>query len=1420
MPGADDLTPSPASKDPQDHGLPGLSPDAVEQANAEKLDNIVPTSGYKNPPIVALGGSAGGLAALQHFFGGTRADTGFAYVVIMHLSAEHESILAELLQRTTRMPVCQVQHSRIKVEPDHVYVIPPAKHLSMADGHLNLSDLSRPPGKHVAVDLFFRTLADAHGPRAAAIVLSGADSDGAIGIKRIKERGGLTIAQDPKEAEHDSMPRAAIGTNMVDWVLPVADMPDRLAAYWNTESRLRLPPEDGVQPAQPLKQDADLKDPAAEQALHDCLGFLRTRTGRDFTYYKRATILRRIGRRMQVNGIVEVPAYLDFLRTHPGEAGALLQDLLISVTNFFRDRDSFEALRAEIPRLFHGKKAQDTIRVWVAACATGEEAYSVAMLLCEHAGTLDHPPKIQVFATDLDEAAIQAARDGLYTDTIVADVSDDRLRRFFTREHGGYRIKRELREMVLFALHDLLKDSPFSRLDLVTCRNLLIYLNHEAQQRALEIFHFALHAQGVLFLGSSESVDEGDPLFAVTDKKHRLFVRRSLTRARTPSFAGPGTLTRAVLQQTAESPALPTARAVFGHVNGGNGGTAPSAAGEEGKESWSELHFKLIERYGPPSVLVNREYDIVHLAGYAGRFLQFNNGELTTNLLRLIHPTLRIELRAALFQASQAGVPMEALGVPAEIEGARVAVDIRVAPAQDLAPDYLLVIFEAKEPADPAGARLPLGAEAEPVLRQLERELEQSKGQLRDTIEQADASSEELKASNEELQAMNEELRSATEELETGREELQSINEELSTVNQELKSKVDELGRSNSDLQNLMAATQIATVFLDRTLSIQRYTPPAVALFNLIPTDVGRPLSDLTPRLDYPALTADAERVLTDLAIIEVEVGHADGRFFLSRMLPYRTTSDHIAGVVMTFVDVTRRRRAEDERRLTESRFRAVADLVPDLLFSTDAAGQLAWCNERMLRYTGKLLPQLAGQGWLDTVHPEDREHTRRAFQDSYESGRILRNESRIIGADGKARWFLSRAEPLRDADGRITQWFGAKTDVDNFKQAEADLTASQERLRLIIENAREFAIFAMDRQMRITSWNVGAERLLGYSEREILDRDADMIFTDEDRKAGRPEKEAQTALASGRAADERWHQRKDGSRFWANGAMMRMNDAAGEPIGFVKILRDETEARKTRQALEQGREDLWAALQETEKARAEAEAANKTKDHFLAVLSHELRTPLTPVMMAVHLLNRNKDLPESAREALEMIHRNVQLEAHFIDDLLDVTRITRGNLEVVREPMDLHVAVQRAVEVASGDLEGKRQHLTVELQAAEHELRGDLTRLQQIFWNLLKNASKFTPQGGAIRVVSRNEPGRIIVEVSDTGIGFEAEAVNRIFQAFEQANSDVARQYGGLGLGLAISKATADAHGGELKAESKGRGQGAVFTVNLPLGN
>ncbi|HEX4234079.1 MAG TPA: chemotaxis protein CheB [Caldimonas sp.] len=1382
-------------------------PDHAEEGLADVTDDAIPTRSFAMLPMVGLGGSAGSIAALQGFFTAAPNDSGMVFVVVMHLSAEHESVLAEILQRTTAMPVRQVQ-DQARVEANHVYVIPPGKTLTSLDGRLVCGDLTPYQGRRVAVDLFFRTLADTHGARAAAIVLSGADGDGAIGIKRIKERGGLTIAQDPNEAEHSGMPRSAIGTGMVDWILPVAAMPERLKAYATILGRLKLPPEEGPQPAEAHETPVD----ELEAALRQLLSYLRAQTGRDFSYYKRATILRRIGRRMSVNGIDDMRVYLDFIRTHPGEAGALLKDLLISVTNFFRDRDAFDALQGQLPTLFAGKSSGDELRVWVAACATGEEAYSVAMLLSEYARGLDAPPRLQIFATDLDDDAIRVAREGVYPPVINADVSDERLRRFFSRDSRGFRVGAEIREAVVFASHDLLKDAPFSRLDLVTCRNLFIYLSPDAQRRGLEIIHFALRPRGRLFLGASETTDVSDHLFRVVDRTHRIFEPRPSRERRVPQIGAEGVLLRAMAPQVDGK-----AAAALGGIGRNAAFFTPRPSAEAlGVSSWRELHLKLIERFAPASVVVTSDFEIVHLSERFGRYLRYAGGEPTTNLLLAVDPGLTGELRTALLRAK---------GDDEAIETARLAfgsqdgesIVIRVSRADDLAPGFLLVAFVQQ--AEQAPAR-PVSStpEDDAYVRTLQQQIDELKWHLRDATEQGSVAAQELKASNEELQAINEELRSATEELETSREELQSINEELTTVNQELKGKVDELSRANGDLQNLMAATAIATVFLDRDLRISLFTPSAVELFNLIQPDVGRPISDLANRLDYPQLTDDATSVLDTLAPIEREVSFGD-RWLLARLRPYRSGDDRISGVVLTFVDISERRHISQALGESEALFRTIVTQAAAGVVHTELDGRITLANVRFGQITGRAPEALVGTSVLSIVHPDDRDRNAEAFGRLAADGTPFELEKRYLRGDGSIVWVSSSVTAVLDATGRPSGAVAVVLDISARRHAEQALRESEERLRLIVENSREYAIVTLDLKRRITGWNIGAESVTGYLADEALGESGDILFTEDDRVAGAPQREAQQALEEGRSADERWHRRKNGSRFWGSGVMMAMRDGdRGQPIGLLKIFRDQTMLRAAGEALETSRAELVQALVDNRKARAEAESASHAKDRFLAILSHELRTPLTPIVMALHALERNPELPGALRPTVDLLRRNVKAELLLIDDLLDVTRISSGKLEMARERTDMHEVVHAAADVCGNDFHAKRQHLGLTLQAASHVVHGDAARLQQVVWNLLKNAAKFTPVEGEVRVVSSNIDGRFVLVVADTGIGIATDALPSIFDAFAQEGPWVTTEFGGLGLGLAIAKATVEAHRGTLTAASGGRNQGATFTIELPL--
>lgn len=838
--------------------------------------------------IVGIGASAGGVSALQKFFENVPANPGMAYVVILHLSPDHDSKLAEIIQATTQLKVIQVK-DKTKVQANHVYVIPPNQHLVMSDDHILVSKNAQVEDRRAPVDIFFRTLANSHGPRAICVILSGTGANGSMGLKRVKECGGAAFVQNPREAEYNEMPRNAIATTMVDDILPVAEIPGKIIAYKLNLGSVEIPVE------------SEKRAEEQQHALREVFTHLRLRTGHDFSNYKRPTLLRRIERRINIRSLNSLQAYATYLQHNPDEVTALLKDLLISVTNFFRDKKAFDILEQEvIPALLMNKKAEDQVRIWVAGCATGEEAYSVAMLFAEKIQRSIDAPKVQVFATDIDEGAIAIAREGYYTINDAADVSPERLRRFFNKEGEGYRIRREIREMILFANHNFLKDPPFSHLDIVSCRNVLIYLNHTAQERVMETFHFALKPGGYLFLGLSESIESTSDLYSILNREFHVFQSKRIALSNYPvpesvpnfKFPEPSSSSISSLPEY-----RPRERIIIG-----------------------DLHQRLLEEYAPPSMVLNEEYDILHLSERAGKYLHITGGEPSQNLLKLVRQELRLELRSALYQAMQRQTAVEARGLMVNIDGKAENLNIHIRPVfrqGEITNGLILVIFE-RNAEEEAKEEVVLASD-EPVARQLEEELIRLKAQLRASIEQHEFQQEELKASNEELQAMNEELRSAAEELETSKEELQSINEELRTVNQELKVKVEETTLAGNNLQNLINSAEIGTIFLDRSFRVALFTPPARTVFNLIPNDIGRPLSDITNKLNYDDIIKDAEIVLDKLHTIDREIIASDGRIFLMRILPYRTEEDRINGVVMTFVDITESKKAEIVLRENEA---------------------------------------------------------------------------------------------------------------------------------------------------------------------------------------------------------------------------------------------------------------------------------------------------------------------------------------------------------------------------------------------------------------------------------------------------------------------------------------------------------------------
>ena len=835
---------------------------------------------------MGIGASAGGLQALQAFFEALPSDTGMAYVVITHLHPEYESHLAELLQTRTDMPVKQVTDS-MPVEEDHVYVIPPNRGLIMEDGKVDTAEFTEPRGQRAPVDHFFRSLAKGHS-NSVGIILSGGGTDGAVGVKAIKEEGGLLMVQHPQEAEHDGMPRAAIDTGLADVVLPVKELAQKLVEYIRQRPSLPLDPD-------------ELHEGQLE-TMRQIIAQVHARTGHDFSQYKRTTLLRRIQRRMQLHGLSTLEKYLDHLRQDTTESMALFNDMLIGVTNFFRDREAWLELENEvIPLVFKEKQTGDAVRAWTIGCSTGEEAYGLAMLLVEQTDRLDYHPQIQVFASDLDENAVKQAREGLYPVAIEADVSKERLERFFTREGDYYRIRRDLRDLVLFTHHSVLRDAPFSRLDMIACRNLLIYLEREIQGTVFDIFHYALKPGGFLFLGNAESAESAQDLFQTVNKMHRIYRSKPWMHEHPHvpilplSVAGSSAYTQ--LRTPAYIPPLHTTM-----------------------ESYlTDNHIEALEVHAPPSVLIDERHNVLHVSETAGRYLNQPAGPITADLLKLVRPELQLELRTALLRVFEHNRAVLTPPIPVQFNGHPHQVILSIQPRGGQAAagkgkeKQALIFFLEDEQGEPEVEPVPelKDTPSNELVIKLENEVRRLRDQLQASVEEYESSSEELKASNEELQSINEEYRSATEELETSKEELQSVNEELQTVNSELKAKLEEISRSHSDLQNLMSATEIGMLFLDRDLRIRHYTPGMQELFNIMPGDRGRPIRHLTHTLEYEEFFGDAEEVLRQLAPVEREVRGANGDWLLLRMRPYRTLEDRIDGVIFTFVNITRHKQAE-----------------------------------------------------------------------------------------------------------------------------------------------------------------------------------------------------------------------------------------------------------------------------------------------------------------------------------------------------------------------------------------------------------------------------------------------------------------------------------------------------------------------------
>jgi len=1215
--------------------------------------------------IVGIGASAGGLAAFTELLKFLPPDTGMGFVLVLHLDPDHKSLLPEILARNTQMPVVEVQDG-LSVEPNHVYIIAPNKKMTLAQGLLRLTPREKTNGMYMPVDALFHSMAEEWGSQSIGIVLSGGDGDGAIGLKAIKAAGGITFAQCAGTAQVSSMPNTAAATGDVDFILSPQAISEELAKIGH-HSYLTQP--------NPAETIVGLSK--GEQVLQTIFTLLQTATRIDFTHYKHTTLKRRVLRRMVLYQLERLEDYVKYLQDTPQEVEALFQDFLIHVTSFFRDPEAFQVLKEQVfPSIMLNRAPDDPIRIWVPGCSTGEEVYSIAICLLEFLEARQLLPTIQIFGTDISEPAIEKARLGVYIASQVNKVSLLGLQRFFVKVEGGYEISKSIRQMCIFAKQNLIADPPFSHLDLISCRNLLIYLKPSLQKQVFPLFHYSLKPTGFLLLGTAESTGEFSNLFALVDKKQKIY--RKLTEAQS-NFS---LFKSNYLGQQANDEKI-----------------NQCASSEIDLQKQADVI--VWNKYAPAGVMINSELEIIQFRGETSPYLAPAPGKPSFNLLNMASASLRLELRTALIQVKRLDIPVRKEGIQVTEREQLRQLNLEVIPfnAPPAKERYFLVLFEDVPSAaisqsldDKRRGNLRRGKQIaiKQELIQLKQELATTKQDLAATkeylqsiIQEQESTNQEIVTVNEEILSSNEELQSTNEELETAKEEIQSTNEELHTTNEELRSRILESNQVNKDLRNLLSSVNIPIVMIGNDLTIRRFTPMAEKIFNLLPTDLGRPLNHIKPNINVPNLEQLLLEVVDTLVTKQQEVQDYEGYWYDLRISPYKIVENQIDGAVIVLVDIDNLKRSTQQLQESRDYAEAIIETMQQPLLVLDM----------------KLQVLRANQSFYETfqVFPAETEY-------------------KSIFKLGNGQW---------------------------------NLPTLRSRLQEVLDENKQIQDFEVEQIFE----PIGRKTMLLSVCKVLRTENSQMILI---------------------------------------------------------VIQDITE----RKLLEEQRNQLSSE----QSARYLAESANRAKDEFLSIISHELRSPLNSVLGWTTLLrNRRFDAAQTAR-ALETIEGAAKLQAKLIEDILDVSRITTGQIKLNVSSINFALVIEAAIALARPSAEAKNIQIEAVFDPESVRVSGDPDRLQQVIGNLLSNAIKFTPVGGRVTVKLECVGSLAQIQVSDTGQGISAEFLPYVFDRFRQADSSSTRSQGGLGLGLSIVRHLVELHGGAIQAASPGEGQGATFLVQLPL--